>query len=76
MATAKKSNKNAHPTAAQLRALSDEELRGKLAETREELMQARFRHATAALENTSELKFLRRDVARMETILNQKERRG
>ena len=40
---------------------------------REELMQARFKHATAQLEKTSELKAMRRQVARISTILNQKD---
>ena len=36
-------------------------------------MQARFKHATAQLEKTSELKAMRRQVARISTILNQKD---
>ena len=52
------------------------QLREKLAEEREELMRARFRHAAAALEKTSELKARRRQVARIATILNEKEQRA
>ena len=40
-------------TAAELRDMSVEELRAKLAEQREELMTARFKHATAQLKKTS-----------------------
>ena len=54
---AKKTEKKATVLkAADLRKLSAEELRSKLAEEREALMTARFKHATAQLEKTSELK--------------------
>lgn len=66
-------NENARLSAEELRKLSAEELKAKLAEQREELMQARFKHATAQLEKTSELKAMRRQVARISTILNQKD---
>jgi large subunit ribosomal protein L29 len=41
-------------------------------ESRKELLAARFKHATAQLEKTSELKALRRQVARISTIMNEK----
>ena len=63
-------------TAAELRDMSVEELRAKLAEQREELMTARFKHATAQLEKTSELKAMRRQVARISTVLTEKDKRG
>ena len=66
----------ARPDVAALRAMSAEELRGKLTEQRQEMMHARFKHAMAQLEKTSELKAMRRQVARMETILNEKEQRA
>ena len=70
---AKKNEKAAMATAAELRDMSVEELRAKLAEPREELMTARFKHATAQLEKTSELKAMRRQVARISTVLTGKE---
>lgn len=71
---AKKTDKKATAlTAADLRKLSAEELRSKLAEEREALMTARFKHATAQLEKTSELKATRRLVARISTVLNEKD---
>lgn len=71
---AKKTEKKANVlTAADLRKLSAEELRSKLAEEREALMTARFKHATAQLEKTSELKASRRLVARISTVLNEKD---
>lgn len=70
---AKKNEKAAMATAAELRDMSVEELHAKLAEQREELMTARFKHATAQLEKTSELKAMRRQVARISTVLTEKE---
>ncbi|HJA75550.1 50S ribosomal protein L29 [uncultured Desulfovibrio sp.] len=71
---AKKTEKKATVLkAADLRKLSAEELRSKLAEEREALMTARFKHATAQLEKTSELKAARRLVARISTVLNEKD---
>ncbi|HJA79040.1 50S ribosomal protein L29 [uncultured Desulfovibrio sp.] len=71
---AKKTDKKADTLkAADLRKLSAEELRSKLAEEREALMTARFKHATAQLEKTSELKATRRLVARISTVLNEKD---
>lgn len=67
--------KNSRPSAKELAQLDIAELKTKLAEEKENLMRARFQHATAALENTSELKTMRRQIARMETILNQKQQR-
>ncbi|WP_300734028.1 50S ribosomal protein L29 [uncultured Desulfovibrio sp.] len=71
---AKKTEKKATVLkAADLRKLSAEELRSRLAEEREALMTARFKHATAQLEKTSELKAARRLVARISTVLNEKD---
>lgn len=56
---------------AELRKLDYGQLQAKLQETKESLMRARFEHATATLENTSLLKTLRRDIARIETIMMQ-----
>ncbi|MDR2744238.1 MAG: 50S ribosomal protein L29 [Desulfovibrio sp.] len=60
----------------ELRALSVDDLRGKLDEGRRELMDARMRHSVAQLEKTSVLKDLRRQVARMMTVLNEKQQRA
>jgi len=57
----------------ELRALGRDELAVKLAEERKELLTMRFQHATAQLEQTSALKFARRRIARLETILKEKE---
>ena len=52
-----------------IRNLSAEEIKAKVADTREELMKLRFQQVTGQLTDTSRLRILRRDIARMETIL-------
>jgi large subunit ribosomal protein L29 len=60
-------------TAAEIRELTDEEIHGRVAELQEELFRLRFRAATQQLENVSLLRMLRRDVARLKTILRERE---
>ena len=57
--------------AEEVRAMSAEQIRSKLSDTREELMKLRFQQVTGQLTDTSRLRILRRDIARMETILNE-----
>ena len=59
--------------AAELRDLPLEELERKLAETKEELFNLRFQNATGQLDNYKRLGELRRDIARMKTILRHQE---
>ena len=59
-------------TPKDLRSLSADELAAKGNELRGELFNARVRKATGQLENTALLGSLRRDVARVETILREK----
>jgi len=56
---------------SEIRALSSEEIKSKLTDAREELMKLRFQQVTGQLTDTSRLRIIRRDVARMETILNE-----
>ncbi|MFP6639074.1 MAG: 50S ribosomal protein L29 [Myxococcota bacterium] len=58
--------------AGELRDLALGELLQKVKETRDELFSARIRHATGQLEETSKLSALRRDIARMETVMGEK----
>ena len=58
----------------EIRGLSLDELIAKSEELRGEVFNARLRMATGQLEDTAKLKLLRRDIARVETILC--ERRG
>jgi large subunit ribosomal protein L29 len=55
----------------ELRKMSVEELQGKLSDGREELMKLRFQQVTGQLTDTSRLRTLRHEIARMETILNE-----
>ena len=57
----------------ELRELSDEELKEKIAEYKEELFNLRFSQATGSLEKPSRIKELRKAVARIKTILRERE---
>ncbi len=77
MAVRKQKNEDAvRIQVSDLRNLDIAELRNKLAKEQDDLMRARFKHTTAALEKTSELKDMRRQIARIYTVLNEKERRA
>ena len=54
-----------------LRDLKSGEIETKLTDAREELMKLRFQQVTGQLTDTSHLRILRRDIARMQTILNE-----
>ena len=58
--------------AAEVRELDVGELEQRLAETRRELFNLRFQHATGHLENTGQLKQIRKNIARLLTVLTQK----
>lgn len=55
--------------AKEIRTLAAEEIKAKIADAREELMKFRFQQVTGQLTDTSRLRTLRREIARMETIL-------
>jgi len=54
-----------------IRALSADEIKAKIADNREEMMKLRFQQVSGQLTDTSRLRILRREIARMETILGQ-----
>lgn len=58
---------------AEVRELDVPELEKRIADTRRELFNLRFQHATGQLENTGQLKEVRRNIARLLTVLNQKQ---
>ena len=60
-------------TARELRELTDADLVERLTETKHELFNLRFQHVTGQLDNTSRLNHLRKDVARMNTLLRERE---
>ena len=55
-----------------LEALSVDQLKTKLAETRADLFNLRFKHATGQLEKSAELPAAKREVARILTYLKKK----
>ncbi len=62
--------------ASELRELTIQDLRSKLKETKKEYFNLRFQQATGQLEKTSELKRVKRDIARILTILTEKSKEG
>ena len=59
--------------ASELRDLSVDELETRLAETKEELFNLRFQNATGQLDNYRRLGILRRDIARLHTLLRERQ---
>jgi large subunit ribosomal protein L29 len=59
--------------AAELRELSDEELVGRLKEAKAELFNLRVQAATGQLEGHGRLQVIRRDIARIYTIMRERE---
>ncbi len=60
-------------TAAEVRALKTDEILAKLDETYQALFNMRFQAASGQLEDFNRMRALRRDVARMKTILRERE---
>jgi len=58
--------------ASELHKLSDRELEVKLSELGQELFNLRFQHATGQLENVKRLSVVKKDIARIKTILRQR----
>jgi large subunit ribosomal protein L29 len=63
----------ASTSAAELRALDAEALEVKLREAKEELFNLRFQNATGQLDNTARLKTVRREIARIYTVMRERE---
>jgi len=59
--------------ASDLRELTDDMLQARLLETKDELFKIRFTHATGQLDKYHRIPELRRDVARISTLLRQRE---
>jgi len=56
----------------ELRAKTPDQLRDDLVTLKKEAFNLRFQQATSQLENTARMRAVRRDVARVKTVLNQK----
>jgi len=57
----------------ELRVLEEDELSGRLRTARRELYELRFKHAVGQLENSSQIAKVRHDIARIMTVLNERE---
>jgi len=60
--------------ARELRELPIDQLEQKLTEAREEEFRLRFRSATEAIDNPMRFRLLRREIARLETVLAEKKK--
>lgn len=63
--------KSAKPN--ELRNMKSGEIETKLADAREELMKLRFQQVTGQLSDSSRLRILRREIARMQTVLREQQ---
>ena len=61
------------PKSAELRELPDDELLARLESSKEELFNLRFQSATGQLDNPMRVKEVRHDIARMLTVLRQRQ---
>ena len=57
--------------ASEIRELSREEQQQKITDLKEEIFNLRFQHETGQLENPQQMKQIRRDIARVETVLRE-----
>lgn len=58
--------------ATELKTKTPDQLRDELVALKKEAFNLRFQQATGQLENTARMRAVRRDVARIQTVLNQK----
>ena len=59
--------------AEEIRGLGDAELLTRLAETKQELFNLRFQNVTGQLDNSSRIPRVRREIARINTVLRERE---
>ncbi|MHB8340414.1 MAG: 50S ribosomal protein L29 [Mycobacteriales bacterium] len=64
---------NSASAAVELRVLADEELVSRLREAKAELFNLRFQVATGQLDNNRRLQKVRRDIARIYTVMRERE---
>ena len=60
----------------QVRDMSEDELRGKERELQEQIFKLRFQKSIGQLDNGMKMREIRRDIARVKTVLRQKESRA
>ena len=61
-----------HMKTSEIRTLSENELNSKVNDLREDFFKLKFKHGIRQLEDTSKLKSLRKDIARIKTIITEK----
>lgn len=59
--------------AADIRAKSDDELKDQLVDLRKEAFNLRFQAASGQMENTARVRQVRRDIARIKTVLGERQ---
>ena len=59
--------------AKEVREMTNDELASKLVSLKEELFNLRFRHATGQLENPNVISGVKKDIARVKTVLRERE---
>ena len=59
--------------ASEIRSLSVDELQSKLADLKKDLFMLRMQHATNHLDNPTKISAVRRDIARVKTVLSEKQ---
>jgi len=57
---------------SEIRKLNEVELNSKITDLREDLFKLKFKHGIRQLEDTSALQSLRKDIARIKTVINEK----
>ena len=57
----------------EIRAKSNEELAQELSSLKEELFKLRFQHSTNQLENPAQINFVKKDIARVMTVIRERE---
>jgi large subunit ribosomal protein L29 len=62
--------------ASEIRELNDQEIQDRIAELQEERFRLRLRSATQPLEQPMRLREVRRDIARMKTVLTERQKTG
>jgi large subunit ribosomal protein L29 len=62
--------------AKEIKNLSDAELNAKLSELKTELFNLRFRHASGQLENPMQINLVKKDIARVNTVIRARQLKG
>ena len=62
--------------AKEIKNLSDEELSTKLSELKTELFNLRFRHASGQLDNPMQINLVKKDIARVNTVIRARQIKG